>query len=467
MRRRLTRGAPSLAVTFFASEVCGLLRIALFAHVLAPASMGVIVILGTWLRFVEMVSDLALDRYLLRAPDGAARLVQNAAHGTSLIRGAAGTAFMLASMVPLLVVYGLEDDIAAFAVVALIPFIRGFTHLDYRLHNRLLRFGSTITVEIVSALAGLVAALCVFVAPGVEAFAAVLLVQAVTAVALSHLCAGRTYRIAFHGDIQRRLWQAGWPLAANALLLYAVFQGEKLLIGGVLGLEVLGSYAIAAQLALLPVLIAGRLSGGLVLPVLSRAGAGTDRGNQARADVMQLFAAAGVFFWLGFVTLATPVIHLLFGVAYVQSAADLSWIAAAAALRLQKTGPVTLLMASGRSRDILAGNSARLTGLAVGTLAMFLTRDLTVFLAAAAAGEGVSYAMAARRASPGVVSLMMPLPLLAMAMVHASWPFSREAMIPLAAVLVTVSTIALTRMALRHFRTPRTPLQHAGQALKV
>ena len=41
---------------------------ALFAHVLAPASMGMVVILGTWLRLVEMVTDLSVDRYLLRGP---------------------------------------------------------------------------------------------------------------------------------------------------------------------------------------------------------------------------------------------------------------------------------------------------------------------------------------------------------------------------------------------------------------
>ena len=33
------------------------------------------------------------------------------------------------------------------------------------------------------------------------------------------------------------LAQAGWPLAANAMLLYAVFQGERLFIGGILGTQ--------------------------------------------------------------------------------------------------------------------------------------------------------------------------------------------------------------------------------------
>jgi O-antigen/teichoic acid export membrane protein len=462
MRRRLKSGVPSLAVTYLVSEVCGLLRIALFAHVLAPASMGAIVILGTWVRLVEMVTDLSLDRYLLRAPDGAARKVQSVAHGTAVMRGLIGMGFMLATLLPLLSIYGLEDWIWAFLAATLVPLIRGFTHLDYRLHNRVLRFGSTVTVEVGSALAGLACAASVLVLPGLTAFVAALLMQAATSVLLSHLCAARSYSIGFDRGIQRRIWQAGWPLAVNALLLYAVFQGEKLFVGGVLGLEVLASYAIAAQLALLPVMIAGRLSIGLGLPVLARAGADTLRAVQARHDVMQLFLAGGMLFWLGFVVLAPVAIQLLFGESYAQPVADMSWIAAAAALRLQKTGPATVLLAAGRSRDILAGNSARLAGLAIGTIGMMVTRDLTIFLLAAALGEGVSYAMAAHRAAPAAMSLLLPAPVLAMAAVHASWPHAAEITIPLAALLVAASAVILLRMASRHFRVPRRSLQQAS-----
>jgi O-antigen/teichoic acid export membrane protein len=462
MRRRLKTGGPSLAATYVVSEVCGLLRIVVFAHVLAPSAMGAVVILGTWVRLVEMVSDLALDRYLLRAPDGAARIVQNVAHGTAVMRGVAGFSFMLASLLPLIAVYGLHDWTSAFLAATLVPLARGLTHFDYRLHNRLLRFGSTVTVEAGSAIAGLAAAATVFVLPGPTAFAASLLMQAAAGVLLSHVLAERSYRIGFDRAIQRRIWQAGWPLAVNALLLYAVFQGEKLLVGGMLGLEILGAYAIAAQLALLPVMIAGRLSIGLGLPVLARAGANTLRGLAARKDTVQLFLATGFVFWLGFVALAPFVIGLLFGEAYAQSPAAISWIAAAAALRLQKTGPSTVLLAAGRARDILAGNSARIAALAAGAIGMALTRDLTVFLAAAALGEGVSYAVAAHRANREVVSLTLPGPLLVMASVQASWPHDIHTTIPLAILLAGASALILMRMAARHLGSTRAAVQQAG-----
>jgi O-antigen/teichoic acid export membrane protein len=462
MRRRLKTGGPSLAVTYLVSEVCGLLRIAVFAHVLAPGAMGAVVILGTWVRLVEMVTDLSLDRYLLRAPDGAARRVQSVAHGTAVLRGLFGTGFMLASLLPLMTVYGLHDWAWAFAAASLVPLLRGFTHLDYRLHNRMLHFGSTITVEVASALAGLAAAASVFFVPGPTAFAAALLVQAGTAMLFSHVLAERSYAIAFDRGIQRRIWQAGWPLAFNALLLYAVFQGEKLLVGGVLGLEVLGTYAIAAQLALLPVMIAGRLSIGIGLPVLARAGATTLRGLAARKDVVQFFLAGGIMFWLGFVAIAPLVIKLLFGAEYAQSSADISWIAAAAALRLQKTGPATVLLAAGRSRDILAGNSARIGGLLIGTLGMILTRDLTLFLAFTAAGEALSYATAGYRASPGKLSLLLPLPVMAIASIQAAWPYAPGLTLPLAGLMAAASALILMLMAARHLKGFPSKLQQAG-----
>lgn len=462
MLRKLTSGAPMLAITYLASEVCVLGRMALFAHVLLPASMGMVVILGTWLRLVEMVTDLSVERYLMRAKDGASRAVQRAAHGTSLLRGAVGSLFMAVSLPPLLLVYDMQGQVWALAAVALVPLIRGFTHLDYRLHNRHLNLGSTAAVEVGSSVIGLIAAMSVFALPGVAAFAAALVAQAVTAVLLSHLLASRRYEISFDTGVRRRLWQAGWPLAVNALFLYAVFQGERLVIGGIMGLAVLGSYAITAQLALLPVMIAGRLSIGLGLPVLARAAAHTSRGRQLRQDVLQLFVTGGTFFWFGFVALAPLVTLRLFGEAYAQPAADLSWIAAAAALRLQKTGPATLLLASGRARDIMSGNSARLAGFGLGSLGMLLTRDLTVFLAAAALGEAVSTAIASWRAAPGMRSVVLPLPLLAMAGVQAAWPYSLAVALPLALLIAAASTVMLLRMAARALRPRHGKLQHIG-----
>ncbi|MCU0790240.1 MAG: oligosaccharide flippase family protein, partial [Nitratireductor sp.] len=386
MLRKLAGGGSALALTYLAVELCAVARVALFAHVLAPASMGALIVLGAWLRLVEMATDLSLDRFLLRERHGVRRRVQNAAHGAALLRGLAGSAIMIATIWPLLAIYGLQAQPAGFLAAALVPFIRGFLHTDYRLQNRFLRLRSTITIESASAAAGLAAAACgAFLAPGPEAFAGALMAQACASVILSHVLATRPYAISFDREISRRIWHFGWPLTVNALFLYAVFQGERMLVGGMLGLETLGSYGIVAQLALLPVMISGRLALNIALPLL--AGTRAEQTAGGARDVASIFASGGLLFWAVFVFACPPFIALLFGEAYQPHPADLGWIAAAAAIRMQKTGPATVLLAAGRSRAVLAGSSIRLAGLGIGTLLLFLTRDLTVFVATAAISE--------------------------------------------------------------------------------
>lgn len=463
MRRNLTGGGTALAISFVAVEFFGLLRVAAFAHVLAPASMGVLIIIGTWLRLVEMMTDLSVDRYLLREADGASRLVQQSAHGAALLRGFAGTFMMLGSLWPLMAVYEIEGTGPALAATALVPAIRGFAHFDYRLFNRFYRLAPTMVVELGSAAAGLVVALAgAVIAPGPEAFAAALLTQAAVAVALSHLCARRRYRVGFDRRIASRLWRFGWPLTVNALVLYAVFQGERLLVGGMLGLETLGTYAIVSQLALLPVMICGRLSISLALPALARV-RDAARAVAVNADVMAVAAVAGIIFWSGFVVMAPAMITVLFGEAYVPSAADLSWIAAAAAIRLQKTGPATVLLAQSRPRDILAGSGIRIMGLAGGAAALAVTENLTLFIAAAALSEALNHAVISMRA--GRVSagrhrrnVLAPGLVLLPAAVHATWTIAPELLLIGGLAAVTMSAALLLRILMRE--APASVLLH-------
>lgn len=455
MLRKVAGGGSALALAFIAVELFAVARIALFAQFLAPASMGVLIILGAWLRLVEMATDVSIDRFLLREPDGVRRKVQSAAHGASLVRGVAGSAIMLASLYPLLSVYGLQADAPAFLAAALVPFVRGFLHTDYRLANRFLKLRSTVIVELGAAAAGLAVAACgAFIAPGPEAFAASLMAQAVGAVAISHVLASRKYALSFDRQVSRRIWQLGWPLTINAMFLYAVFQGERMLVGGFLGLEILGTYAIVAQLALLPVMIGGRLAINLAMPILAGARGGS-RAAQGASDVAAIFASGGLVFWAAFVLLCPPVISLLFGKAYLPQTADLGWIAAAAAIRLQKTGPATVLLAAGRSREILAGSSVRLAGFGLGVFTLWFTRDLTAFIAVTATSEMASHAalchFAKREMGWGTLAVKLsPVPVVVLAAALAASQAGTNSLPALCIAAMLAGLVPLGLMALRH-----------------
>jgi O-antigen/teichoic acid export membrane protein len=268
------------------------------------------------------------------------------------------------------------------------------------------------------------------------------------------MLASRRYRISLDRGISRRIWQLGWPLTINAMFLYAVFQGERMLVGGILGLETLGAYAIVAQLALLPVMITGRLAINLAMPVLAGANGGACNPSGA-AGVAAIFASGGMLFWAGFVLLCPPFIAVLFGEAYQPHPADLAWIAAAAAIRMQKTGPATVLLAAGRSREVLSGSGVRLAGLGVGTLALVLTRDLTVFVAIAALSEAASHGVLCLRArrdmSEGSLAIALaPLPVLAFATAWAGYNAETLWMLALCAAAALAGLLTLALAAQRY-----------------
>jgi O-antigen/teichoic acid export membrane protein len=290
--------------------------------------------------------------------------------------------------------------------------------------------------------------------------------QASASVILSHVLATRPYVISFDREISWRIWHFGWPLTVNALFLYAVFQGERMLVGGMLGLETLGSYGIVAQLALLPVMISGRLALNIALPLL--AGRRAEQTAGGARDVASIFASGGLLFWAVFVFACPPFIALLFGEAYQPHPADLGWIAAAAAIRMQKTGPATVLLAAGRSRAVLAGSSIRLAGLGIGTLLLFLTRDLTVFIATAALSEAASHAAICRRAASetgrGAMSMALaPLPILALGVAWSVLHGHAELMIPVCVAAALAALVSPLRIALRHMPSRGRPAVAAIQ----
>jgi O-antigen/teichoic acid export membrane protein len=452
MRRRATTGGLLLSATYLLVEVATIARVALFAHALTPADMGALVILTTWLRLVEMATDLAIDRYILQARDGLTRRTQAAAHGALILRGFLGSAIMLATAWPLAAFYDLGGSPGAFLVASAVPLLRSFGHLDCRMQNRLMRFWPLAGVEGAAAAVGLGAsAIGALVAPGALALSVALLAQALAYVAMSHLLARRDYLFAFEGEKNRLFWRFGWPLLVNALLLYAVFHGERMLVGAALGLDVLGRYGLIAQIALLPALIVGRVSLNLVLPQLSRRGVAGARATRKALTAVLGFAALGVLFWVGFALSAPGAITLLFGRAYLIDFHDLAWIAAAAALRMQKTGPASLLIAAGENRQILIGGALRVAALAPGAAIMWSTGDLTAFVAFAAIGECASHltmcrALRSTWAVPiwaGMLGPAMVIAPAAFAGVSGDWALSFHVVVGVLSVAVLLVAVRL------------------------
>lgn len=385
------RSSTYLLATHLGCESLTLIRNVVLARLLGPAEMGVAAMLAITLRFLEMSTDYAADRMLIQAEDGDAPEIQSTAHGIELLRGILSGLLLAVTAGPVASLFGQPESTACFALLGLVPFIKGWIHLDFKRWQRVLSFGPTAVVEL-SASSVAVAA-CLFVArvyPDYRAVLAVSILQGLTTVLLSHAVARRPYRVALDRKLLRRFVKFGWPLAANGLLLFGVFQGDRLIVALSCTPRELGMFAIAFQLSFIPVLIVSRVFNSIFLPILARCSQDPLLFNTQFGCGLTLLSGAAVAFVGGLVTLGNPLLRSLYGPAFVVSQELLCWLALTQAFRLLRTMSSVGAVAAGDSQQPLIVNVFRTSGLLAAVLVGFGGLGLGAIAAAGCAGELVA-----------------------------------------------------------------------------
>lgn len=373
------------------NEGAVLLRNVILARWLGPDQMGLAVMLAIVLRCLEMVSYLAADRLLVQARDGGTNLFQANAHGLEALRGLLAGFVLAAVAQPAAFAFGYPEMAWAFMGLGLVPMIKGFVHLDFRRLQRKLRFGPTFRVESGSSLLAMLGVWpAVALAGDFSALLWVSLAHAVAYVLISHLIARRPYRIRFDPDYLRRMLSFGWPMLLNGLVMFGVFQGDRLIVALSVSPADLGRYALALQLGLLPTLVFARGSLSLLLPVLARVQEQKPEFSHIYHRSVALLAIVSVAFMACYILGGNYVIGLLFGSGFAVSPALLAVLGCALAVRILRIAPSTAMLALGDSRALMLANLWRVGGLGLAALAAVLRFDLVYIAAAAAVGEAAA-----------------------------------------------------------------------------
>lgn len=375
------------------SEAAALLRSALLARMIGGEELGRAMVLTLVLRLAEMVSDIGIERFVMQHRGCVPARLLAALHGASLARGLGMATLLLALAWPMAV--SLPDGASAvtYAALALVPLLRGFLHLGYRLAEREMRLLPLAVVEGGAVLAMLAALpLALMVHGDHRAMLLVLLVQAGAQLALSHLVALQGYRLAFDRQVLGQVLGFGLPLVLNAGLMFLTFQADRLIVAGWHGWGAVAVYGVALQLATLPAQIAGRAAGSLLAPRL-RGLTGAALTHTSRQAVLAHLALA-LAFALGFALVAPPVIALAYGAGFRPDPAMALALGLAAGARILRTPLSQLAVALGRTGDPARANLWRAGALVPALAAAALGLPLTFIAAAAALGEAAATARA-------------------------------------------------------------------------
>lgn len=391
-----------------------LLRNLIVARLLSVEDYGVAATFALSMAVVEMMSTLGLHQLIVQSEKGDDPELQAGLQGFHLFRGvlSGGGLFLLAN--PIAQFLGIPEVAWAYQVLALVPVLRGFIHFDvYRL-NRNMEFLPLIASTLVPALLSMLLVWPFFAMFGdFQVLLYAYLVQWGGMTIASHFVAKRCYRLVLNRHSMGLALRFGWPLLINNMLLLAVFQGEKLIVGREMGMTSLAILAMGFTLTLTPTLVAARSMQTFFLPQLSANQANRVRFGHLALAALQAGLFGGLLLVVAVAFLGEPVVGILLGEKYATLFPLLTWLAALQALRLFKSGCAIVALSQGQTANAMIGNSFRVLSLSLSWMVAANGGNLLTILWIAIAAEVCGYltmlSLVGMRTKLGLQPMLLPI----------------------------------------------------------
>lgn len=370
------------------AQLLAFVRNAALGHLLAMGDFGTAAALTITLQTLETVSDLALDRMIVQSADGDDPRLLASAHFLSVLRGAVLAALLWLAAPFAAAAFQLQQHVAAFELIALIPLIKGFTHLGCRQAQRRLDNRGTVLVEVLPQLGALALTYPLVLALGdFRAVVWLAVAHAVLSLAVSHAVTAVRYDLRPQGAAVLAMARFGWPILLSALSVLAVYQGDRIIVGGFYGLEALAGYTVAFLITMVPGALAARAGMTLMLPLLAEARADGAAELRRFRLMCELTALAAALYVVGLAIAGGYVVMLTFSAKYAGLGELIAALALMWGLRMVQAPAGALLMARGDTLPLLIAACIRATALAPALLLAWAGADIALLALTGAAGE--------------------------------------------------------------------------------
>jgi len=357
---KIARSSLVLIIGQGGGQLLSLIRNAIIGHLLTPEDFGIAATFAITVSAIEMASDLAVDRLLVQSKKGNDPGFQGATHLFMLLRGLFGAIIIFIAAPYVAHYFDLSNEAWVFYWLALIPLVRGFSHLDVKRFQREMNFKPYILSEFIPQLITCMAAYPVVIyIQGYSSVMYLTVLQAILLVLMSHVLAKRKYTINAAIIYFKDILTFGWPLLINGVLMFFIFQGDKLIIGATFDKAVLGVYSAAFMIAMMPAMIIIKALTPLLLSYFSKQQDNYRElmSNYAlSAEIVVLIASLYVVF---FVIFGGDVLQIVFGQQYQDQDILVAYISIVWAVRLLRVPPTILAMAKGDTKVALVANVFR------------------------------------------------------------------------------------------------------------
>lgn len=361
------RGAVWTAVGYGGAQVLRFAGNIVLSRLLFREAFGMTAIVGSILQALQLFSDIGIGPSIIQSSRGEDRRFLATAWTLQAVRGVVIWLVVCAAAIPIANFYN-EPELAWIAPIGgLSVLISGFASTKLFTANKNLQMGRLTGIELGSQAVGLVAQVgWALVHRSVWALVAGGMCISITKMILSHYALpGTKDRFGWDRDAARSLIHFGRWIFFSTLLTYCVTQADRLVFGKLVPLEVMGDYAIAVQIAMLPAMGIGALSLSIAFPHYSRlfnAGVALkDTFHRTRARSLLL---AG---WMssGLIAGGQAAVSLLYDERYHAAGWIVQFLACGAWFFALEATNGAALLACGRAKWVAFSNGAKLVGMII------------------------------------------------------------------------------------------------------
>jgi len=392
-----------------------LVRNLVIARLLPIEDYGIAATFTIVMTMVEMASSFGLQQQIVQAKDGNDRHFQAALQGFQVLRGFIASIFLFLTANLIASFLGIPEVAWAYQVLALVPIIKAFEHFDiYRLNRQMKFWPMILTGSIPACLSLLTVWPLVAWLGDWRVMVYVILAQISLTVFTSHLCSKRPYRLTFDRAVMARSLKFGWPIMVTSVFLFFAFQGDKVIVGRVLGMEALAIFAMGITLTQTPILVLEKSAQNFFLPQLSENPQHTHKNFQHMAIVAcEAHILLGAAFACFIAIFDEVIVSVVLGLKFVELMPIFSALAVLHSLRALKGGPSVLALAQGQNENTLAANTTRVLFLPIGYMVATRTGQLEYIVAIAIFGEVLGLLIALflmrQRSSVSLRALFVPV----------------------------------------------------------
>ncbi|WP_272911710.1 oligosaccharide flippase family protein [Loktanella sp. M215] len=399
-----------------AASLLLLARNLIIARMIPVADYGVASTFAIAMAVVEMASALGLQQQIVQAKNGEDSHFQAALQGFQVLRGVISGVVLFVSAGLIADFLNVPQAAWAYRVMALVPVLNAFTHFDVHRLNRSMVFWPVILTGAVPALLSVLAIWPLAAWYGdYKVMLYAIVVQALMTAVISHLVSRRPYRLVLDRAVMTQSLRFGWPLLLNGILLFGVFNGDKLIVGRELGMETLAIFSMGFTLTLTPTLVMAKSAQNFFLPQLSVIDRSTPEGEARFMHLAmvtyEVHFAFGLFLVVGTMLLGDSLVRILLGEKYLSLIPLMTWLSIMQAIRVFKGGPSCVALAEGKSENAMVSNLVRVGSLPLAWWVVAQGGGVLAVIWIAIAGETIGFFMAVALAGWRVSLPLKPLTL--------------------------------------------------------